>query len=384
MASALDQISTQAISTEFTGQAVIDGVVMRSPRYSVIAIRRASNRILVRSFKNSRSTSLVSELPLIRGVSYLLDSFYIGIDALGFSAQVAAETSHSSGLGERSDVAGQWSVLFSLLVALILGCTLFILAPQLVARSLEEWMHWDREDHLFAIRASLAGVKVAVVLLYLLLMRLLPEIRKMFSYHWADHLALGVFEHGQEFNLKNAREQSGHHLYCPTSFTVVLVIACILFYSLALPDFGQWLNLRNVVFQHSLVIGFKVLLLLPIAGGFYELTRWASIKRSGLAFRLLQMVNWPLQRLLIARPSDAQIEVALVGLRQLLRLEKGVASPTGSQQVGQVDFKGDDASGVAIFEEEFEIDQLSDLGQVWVDAREYAMDGRTRATGPEK
>ncbi len=303
--------------TTVGGQAVIEGVMMKAPRRLCVAVRRPSGSIVV---KNDPFTPLserwpVLGWPMVRGPVVLGETLVQGMKALSFSAQQALE--------EEDQELGSWAMGLTLLVAIAAGLGLFVVVPHLAALGLGKlWPGgFGTESLWFHLFDGL--IKVALFVSYLWIISVMKEIRRVFEYHGAEHKSIYCFEAGAELNVESARQYSRLHPRCGTAFLLVVLVVSILIFAIAFPLLPRlaeaaWLN-------QVLLIGLKILLMLPIAGISYEVIRKAG-KMKGRGF--WGVLLWPglqMQRLTTREPDDQQIETALAALKAAL--DTGEAEP---------------------------------------------------------
>ena len=284
------------------GQAVIEGVMMRSPNSMAIAVRRPSGEIVVKRERLDffSEKKFFSKLPLIRGVINLLSALVLGMKALNFSANQSLE--------EEKEVSS-WTMGLTFTFALCFGTFLFFLVPLFLTK-------WLR----FAIpMVSTSGVifnlvdgiiRLLIFLIYLWAISLFKEIRRIFEYHGAEHKSIFAFESGEALTADRVKGFSYLHPRCGTSFLLIVMVVSILVFAL-LP--------------HQLSFGYKVasrVIFIPlIAGLAYEIIRFADRKREGKGMQIFIKPGLWLQRMTAREPSEDQIEVALRALHEVLELE---------------------------------------------------------------
>ena len=284
------------------GQAVIEGVMMRSPNSMAIAVRKPSGEIVVKRERLDffSEKKFFSKLPLIRGVMNLLSALVLGMKALNFSANQSLE--------EEKEVSS-WTMGLTFTFALCFGTFLFFLVPLFLTK-------WLR----FAIpMVSTSGVifnlvdgiiRLLIFLIYLWAISLFKEIRRIFEYHGAEHKSIFAFESGEALTADRVKGFSYLHPRCGTSFLLIVMVVSILVFAL-LP--------------HQLSFGYKVasrVIFIPlIAGLAYEIIRFADRKREGKGMQIFIKPGLWLQRMTAREPSEDQIEVALRALHEVLELE---------------------------------------------------------------
>jgi uncharacterized protein YqhQ len=290
------------MSNPIGGQAVLEGVMMRGPSNWSVAVRTPKGEIeqVSDTINSVMNRHRVFRLPVIRGVIALGESLAIGFRALAISANYAAQEEDEDGEVKTELSRGQ--LLFAFAIAIGFAIALFKVTPALITNWLPiETTGW------FVIVEGL--IRVAIFIAYICLISLLPDLRRVFQYHGAEHKAINAYEAGEELEPQRVQSFSLIHPRCGTAFLLwVMVIAIFVFAFLGRPDW-YWL------------ITSRILLLPLIAGIAYELIRFAG-KHSGnrILMTLLAPGLW-LQRLTTREPTLDQIEVSIRALREVLQLE---------------------------------------------------------------
>jgi uncharacterized protein YqhQ len=290
------------LSQPIGGQAVLEGVMMRGPSNWAVAVRTPTGEIeeVSRPIESLMQRHRFFRLPVIRGVIALVESLTIGFRALAISANVAAREE-----GEEADVSGELTrgqLIFAFAIAIGFAVALFKVTPALIT----SWLPIDTTGW-FVIVEGL--IRVTIFVLYLALISLLPDLRRVFQYHAAEHKAINAYEAGEKLDPERVQRFSLIHPRCGTAFLLwVMVVAVFVFAFLGRPTW-YWLILS------------RILLLPVIAGIAYELIRFAG-KHSGnrVLMTLLAPGLW-LQRLTTREPTLDQIEVSIRALREVLRVE---------------------------------------------------------------
>jgi uncharacterized protein YqhQ len=291
----------------YGGQAVIEGVMMRSPRYFAIACRAPDGSLVVHA--EPLANTLIGKLqflnrPLLRGMLMLVDALALGIKALHFSSQVQLQGNPDQKPIPRSvqDIAIGASAAFGL----GLGILLFFVLPTL----LTDWL--KREGWGSFEQNLLDGLlRIAIFLGYIGLIGLMPDIRRVFQYHGAEHKAINALEEGFPVTFEHARAQTRLHPRCGTSFVLlVLVVSIFVFALLGRPP-------------AYIRIPMHLALLPLVASVVYEIIRLAGMFRSGWLTRVLLAPGLWSQYLTTREPTDDQIEVAVAALREVMALEEG-------------------------------------------------------------
>jgi uncharacterized protein YqhQ len=276
--------------------------MMRGPSNWAVAVRTPTGEIeeVSKPIESLMQRHRLFRLPVIRGVIALAESLTIGFRALAISANVAAREE-----GEEVDTSGELSrgqLLFAFAIAIGFAIALFKVTPALIT----SWLPIDTTGW-FVIVEGL--IRVSIFVLYLALISLLPDLRRVFQYHAAEHKAINAYEAGEELEPERVQRFSLIHPRCGTAFLLwVMVVAVFVFAFLGRPTW-YWLILS------------RILLLPVIAGIAYELIRFAG-KHSGnrVLMTLLSPGLW-LQRLTTREPTLDQIEVSIRALREVLRVE---------------------------------------------------------------
>jgi len=286
------------------GQAVLEGVMMRSPAHWALAVRKPNGEIAehTTSISSPMARHRVFRLPVIRGVVALGESLAIGFRALAISANYAAQDADADEKEEVETQLSRGAIFFAFAIAIGFAIALFKVTPALITT----WLPIET-DGLFVIVEGL--IRVTIFILYILVISLLPDLRRVFQYHGAEHKAINALEAGGELTPENVQRFSLIHPRCGTAFLLwVMVIAIFVFAFIGQPSW-PWL------------IASRILLLPVIAGLAYEVIRFAGKHTDNrLLMGMLAPGLW-LQRLTTREPSLEQLEVSIRALREVLRLE---------------------------------------------------------------
>ena len=290
------------MAVSYGGQAVLEGVMMRSPSSWAVAIRTPEGDIteVVNEISSPMQRRRIWRFPVIRGVIALGESLAIGFRALAISANVASQERDED--GEISTQIGRGQIIFSFVVAIGFALMLFKVGPAL----LTNWLPIESTE-LFVVVEGV--IRVTVFIAYILVISLLPDLRRVFQYHGAEHKAINALEAGAELTPTNVQKFSLIHPRCGTAFLLwVMVIAIFVFAFVGRPVW-YWL------------IASRILLLPVIAGLAYELIRYAGKHQDNRALMTLLAPGLWLQRLTTREPSDDQVEVSIRALRIVLDRE---------------------------------------------------------------
>jgi uncharacterized protein YqhQ len=292
------------------GQAVLEGVMMRGPGNWAVAVRTPSGDIaqVSRPIRSAMARHRVFRLPVVRGVMALGESLAIGFRALAISANYAAQEESEEGKEEVSTELSRGALIFAFAVAIGFAVMLFKVTPGLLTELLP-----IKSGGWFVIVEGL--IRVAIFVAYLSLISLLPDLRRVFQYHAAEHKAINAYEAGEELEPEVVQRYSLIHPRCGTAFLLwVMVLAVFVFAFFGRPHW-YWL------------IAERILLLPVIAGLAYELIRFAGKHQNRVVLTILAPGLW-LQRLTTREPSLDQLEVSIRALREVLQLEgSGATEP---------------------------------------------------------
>lgn len=318
----ISNMKPQSQYTSIGGQAVIEGVMMRSPHFIAVAVRKPNGRIQIRHrpYSGIARKYPILKKPVLRGVVTLVESMLQGMDALSYSANIAADTENS---GEE---LSNWAVAGSMLMAFVFGMGLFVALPHFLT-TLFSGMRSEGIGVQSPLFHLIDGVlKMAILLSYVYLIALMKDIHRVFQYHGAEHKSIYAFEAGEELTVENARKHTTLHPRCGTSFLLFLVLISIAVFSIVFPLLGLT-QLSTIPFiNHALMVVVKIFLMLPVAGLSYEFIKLAACHMENPFMRGLIWPGLMLQKFTTREPSDDQLEIALASLRKVLRLEKGADS----------------------------------------------------------
>jgi len=307
-------LNTQQQPVTVGGQAVIEGVMMRAPRGTSVAVRRPDGSLAVRVRKAVRLAERRPWLgwPGIRGAAVLWETLSDGMSALSFSADQAMPEEDRKQAGPLAlGVSMATSVLFAVLLFAVLPHALtWGLGRLLGSEVLAGGRHWS-----FHLVDGL--LKFGLFLAFVGLTGRLPEMRRVFQYHGAEHQAVHAFEEGRPLTPESLAEFPTAHERCGTAFIVTVIAVSILVFTALFPLLPPLAE--SMFWNQAIYVAVKIPLVLPIAALSYEVIRWAWRQRSGLWGRLVSAPGVFVQRITTKPPARDQQEVALVALRSALR-----------------------------------------------------------------
>jgi uncharacterized protein YqhQ len=349
------------------GQAVMEGVMMRTPTAYAIACRKKDGTIVHTAEKLPKWSDKHKwlNLPVLRGGATLIQSMALGIKALNFSARIYEEDLEAEKAAEKAKElqtetvfaegtanenftkapakvvmpekspakkpSHSASAVGSIVFALFFNALLFVVAPLLLTNVLFIAFGWAQAPALIAdaslwetVKAYIWEIKPDSWIAFNLIdgvirmiffvtmiftMSYLKDIRRVFEYHGAEHKTVFNWEKGSELTVENAKTQKRQHPRCGTSFLMVVMIVAIVLFSVIKFD-AMWMNL--VV---------RIALMPLVAGLSYEIIRYAAKKESGAIFKFMTLPGIWLQNITTQEPDDDQLEVAIVSLKESLKLE---------------------------------------------------------------
>ena len=305
------------------GKAIIEGVMMRSPRFYVMAVRRSSGDIVVepRKYISLTQRSAFWKLPLLRGMAVLYESLLLGMKALMFSNQImmegldaemekktgrpAKKAAQSAGMGFLK-MLGMGAYFIFLLA---IGIFLFKFLPLFVADQAREWSPLVN-DHYLLFNVIDGLTKVAIFLTYILLISLLPDIRRVFAYHGAEHQSIWAYEKGALLTIPNVQKEHPEHPRCGTSFIMLVLLMSVLVYTF-LPNHASF----------ELKLLERVAALPLIAGLSYEVLKVSAKHEEKWWMHWVTVPGLWLQKITTKKPTDDMVEVAMAALKGALKAE---------------------------------------------------------------
>lgn len=296
------------------GQAVIEGVMMRSPHYTIVSVRDPEGRIQMKqeAFQSITERVRFFRLPLIRGVVHLIESMRLGYRSLNYSNDVFLGEDEEKKANRSRAVQMFFGLLSVLSIFVSLGITLFMLKvlPLWIANKAAEL--WPLiEENYFLFNAIDGLTKITIFLTYISAISLMKDIRRVFQYHGAEHKSIWAYENGKELTVENARRQTRFHPRCGTSFIFIVILMSIFVYTLVPP-----------AESFALQLGLRIAVIPLIAGVSYELLKFSAKHQKSRIVKSLVFPGLLLQRLTTKEPDDAQLEVALNSLRESLKQEE--------------------------------------------------------------
>ena len=338
------------------GQAVLEGVMMRAPSSFAVVVRAADGSLLVREREMIAVTRGASRMPLLRGVASLVEALRLGQEALNFSVEqlerdMAAQaargaTGKGAKLPPHALLALASFVLAlgadgpapshsskrrpSALWMLAMPIAIMVALPQGAAATLNRIFHLGLEVQAPAFQAITGGFKLAIVVGLMLVMRRIPEIRRMFQYHGAEHKTITTYEAGEPLTVDHARAKTTLHPRCGTTFLVMVALVSILLFTV-MGAFLPPIRTGSALLDNVIFFLVKLPFLPVLVAVTFELQRvFARYFTRGP----LQVFLWPgflVQKITTAEPDDDQLEVALASLRATLFRQSRQSEPVARE-----------------------------------------------------
>lgn len=291
------------MSSPIGGQAVLEGVMMRGPSAWSVAVRKPDGAIaeVNRPISSFLLKHRWARIPVVRGVFALGESLAIGFRALAISANYAAQEEGEDGEEVQTELS-RGQLLFAFGIAIGFALLLFKVSPALITN----WLPIDSTGWFVVVEGA---IRVTIFVLYLVIVGFMPDLKRVFQYHAAEHKAINAYEAGDPLQPEAVQRHSLIHVRCGTAFLLyVMVIAIFVFAFVGQPGWF-WLIVS------------RILLLPVIAGIAYEVIRFAGKHPTNPILRTILAPGLWLQRLTTRAPSLDQIEVSIRALHEVLRLE---------------------------------------------------------------
>ena len=290
------------------GQAVMEGVMMRSPHSYCVAVRKPDGEIITQESPLPRLSDRypILKLPVFRGLGTLVHAMWLGMKALKFSADCAIEAV-SGKTSAKKEGTGSGAMILQIVFSLAFMIGLYKFVPLYLATLMAS--HFHTVSSRFAINMVDGTLRIAIFLTFMFLLSRMKEMHRVFEYHGAEHKVVFNFESGQPVNVENAQRFVTWHPRCGTSFLVVVLIIAMICYAF-LPLDSFWAKFVARIALLPLIVGIS-----------YEVIRFAAKRRSGLLSILTRPGLW-LQRVTTQPPSNAQTEVAIYALERAMDMEQ--------------------------------------------------------------
>ena len=322
-------MSQEKFKTTIGGQALIEGIMMRGPDKDAIVVRTKEDLHIETMPRKKNPPKSWKNLPFIRGIFNFFDAQVVGIKALLRSADLAPEE-----MQEEPSKFDRWLekklgneafqkaiVGIAMCMGLGLSVVLFFLLPMIIGGLFDRWITSN-----LGVNLVEGLIRMVIFLGYMLLISRMEEMRRVFSYHGAEHKTIRCYEAGLPLTVENVRQQTRLHPRCGTSFLLVVMVISILVFSVAssalLAAVPALETIRGSFGYRLLMIVFKLLLLPLVVGITYEINRWAGRNDNGFT-RILTAPGMWLQNFTTNEPDDSMIEVGIAAVEAVLPEQEG-------------------------------------------------------------
>ncbi|MCE5329874.1 DUF1385 domain-containing protein [bacterium] len=279
------------------GQAVIEGIMMRSKNFWALSVRRPDKTISTNVYAAQPISNKYRFLgwPFIRGTVSMVESLLIGFNALSFSVNEATDEDIKFSKKEMS---------ISIIIAVIFTVGVFFVAPTLIGRSFQKYF-----PNSFVYNLLEGLIRIVFFLAYILIVSSLKDIRRLFQYHGAEHKTISAFENNEELVPEKIRKYSTLHMRCGTNFLLIVMIVAILVFAVLGKPSIYWSVISRIV-------------LIPVVAGIsYELLKIAGKYTNNKFVHILFYPGLLLQKITTRQPDDSQIEVAVESFKKVLEAE---------------------------------------------------------------
>jgi uncharacterized protein YqhQ len=292
----------------YGGQAVIEGVMMRGSKSLSVAVRNPNDEIIVHTEPLDPRIygGRLARIPFVRGVTLLWDALGLGIKSLMFSAEVALEDEKDEGAGNVFEGPAQWGTI---IISLAFSIGLFFVLPAFVGGQIEHQLGLERS---YLISNLIEGILRLMLLVgYIWLIGRLPDIKRLYGYHGAEHKTINAYEAGADLTPASVARFPLEHPRCGTAFLLTVVVISILFYSF-LPPMPILLRVLS-----------RIVFLPVVAGIAYEVIRFTAKHQDKAIIRAITKPNLALQRLTTREPDEGMLAVAIAAFNEVVESEVG-------------------------------------------------------------
>ncbi len=284
------------------GQAVIEGVMMRVPGAYATAVRDPEGKIHVdrHNFKSITERSNLWNKPIFRGMAGLFEAMKMGMATLQWSADITMPE-------EKDKKPNPIMEFLSTLFAIGLAITLFMIAPMWITTTL-----LDVEREAVAFNMVSGGFRITFFVIYLLLISMMKDVKRLFQYHGAEHRVVYNFESGKDVDISNAQSFPTQHPRCGTSFMFIVLLSAIIVFSI--------IDTIVMFITNHMSLSLRLMVHLPmipiVAGVSYEVIKIISRKGDNIIFRMLRAPGLWLQNITTKKPEDDMVDVAITALKE--------------------------------------------------------------------
>ena len=290
------------------GQAVVEGLLMRNNKRYALAVRNSENQIIV----EKKDWVVITqgsffEKSFVRGFPIILDTLINGITGLNRSLELAES--------ENQDKISFFQIFSSILIALFFAIFIFVMIPHFLSLAMFSFgAGGDLET--FSFHTWDGIFKIILFIVYINGIAFIPEIKRVFQYHGAEHKVIACYEDDGVVTAKRSKKYSRLHSRCGTVFLLFVLTIAILLHTLTVPPLVLWSGASGSFTENAVAIIFKILLIIPITSVAYELLRFTARRNNGFFFNVFCIPGLLLQLLTTREPNLEQLEVAVIALKE--------------------------------------------------------------------
>lgn len=298
------------------GQAVIEGVMMRAKDNLAIAVRKSNGEIEteVRPWFSLAIHPWLKR-PFLRGFPVLMETMVNGIKALNYSAVKAAED-------DEDDLElTNWHLMLTMVAALAAALGLFVVLPHFLSVGME-YLGLAGDVDSLSFHAWDGVIKMTVFLVYILAISYIPDIRRVFQYHGAEHKVIWTWEEGRELSPAATKFYSRLHPRCGTAFLLFVLAVSIMLFAILVPWLLTFYVPENFIAKHLYIVVLKLFLMIPVSNIAYELIKFSGKYSKSLFCKVMCWPGLMMQMLTTKEPDESQIEVAIAALQCAVNAEE--------------------------------------------------------------
>lgn len=287
------------------GMALLEGVMMKAPDHVGIAVRAPDGCVKTKSYpyRSYVQRHRWANIPFVRGVINMVEMMYLGLTSLNFSADIAIDEGEEK---KGKSGSGFLMSLVTIVVGLGLALLLFKFLPFGAASLLNSF--FAALNNGFVFNVAEGAIKITIFIVYLWLISLMPDIKRVFQYHGAEHKTVWCQEKKKKLTVRNVQACNRLHPRCGTSFIIFVLLLSILVYTLIPASLSFWEK-----------FGWRILLLPVLTGISYEILRFSAKRQKSLLFRIISAPGLWTQRITTREPHDDQVEIAIKALKVSMR-----------------------------------------------------------------
>ncbi len=296
------------------GQAVIEGVMMRAKDKLAIAVRRPDGEITVELRPWFSMTPNFMKKPFLRGFPIFIETMVNGVKALNYSATQA--------LDEEDGELTSFHLILTMVIALGAALGLFVVLPHFFSIVME-WFGLSGDVNSLSFYVWDGSFKILMFLGYILSISFVPDIKRVFQYHGAEHKVIWAYESGCELTACKVKDFSRLHPRCGTAFLLFVLVISILMFTIVVPLLLAIWSPETFIYKHLYIVGIKLLLMAPVSAVAYEMIKASGKHANSKLCQAMCLPGLGMQLLTTRNPDQDQIEVALAALAKAVEEDGG-------------------------------------------------------------